>query len=142
MVLEEPQAVVDPVADDDGPHGISCIRHVDLQVNVVAVPTAFHLQPLPAFIGHVLEVQADVVSQALRRAGCDRNGAVDAVPLAIESQSDGFRDLERRGFVDLDRHREILDRDRSRQAERSRQASQCGHEPEAHGADGPRCAEI
>ena len=84
----------------------------DLQGNVIATSAALYFQQLSPFIGNVLEVEADVVNQAVRCAGGDGNIAVDAIPLAVKSTADGLRDLQRRRFCDLDHHGEILDRDR------------------------------
>ena len=85
--------MVDPVADDDGPHGVGRIWYVDLQIDVGAVPAASHLQPLPPFVGDIVQAQSDAVGYAIGCAGFNRDEAMDAIPRAVEAEANRLRYL-------------------------------------------------
>ena len=93
--IEEADAVANLVIDVDDARGVDRAGNVDLQIAVGSGLARIVLQLVSVFVGDAQDIEKERVVGALGSGILDRNGAVNAVPLADESECDFFADQGR-----------------------------------------------
>ena len=92
VATEEADAIADGVIDVDDARRIDRAGNVDLEIAVGSGLAGIVFQLVSVFVGDAQDIDKERVVGSLRSGILDRNGAVNAVPLADESQGDFFAD--------------------------------------------------
>ena len=125
VVLKKAQGVADAVMQGDGARDVGSAWDIDFELELAALPAAIDAQRLAAAvltIGGADVGQEKGIVEAAHAGIFDGNGAVDSVPCADELNLDGFGDVERRVWQDVQLHLEIAD---AQCARRGGRAAQC-----------------
>src|SRR5258708_11124802 len=83
--IEEADAVADGVIDVDDARRVNRIGNVDFEIAGGSGLSRIVLQLVSVFVGHAHNIEKERVVGSVRSRILDRNGAVNAVPLACES---------------------------------------------------------
>ena len=95
VAIEEADAVANGVVDVDDARRVDRVGNIDFQIAIGAGLAGIVLQLVSVFVGDARDIEKERVVGAVRSGILDRNGAVNAVPLADESQGDFFADQGR-----------------------------------------------
>ncbi len=102
VVFEITDAVADDVADLHRARGVHRVRDVDFQIAIAAGSLGLVLQLLAGAVGDRRDIQKQRVVRAARAGILDRDGAVNAVPLADEDEIDALLHQCRAVIADQD----------------------------------------
>src|ERR1035441_3793960 len=92
VTVEEADAITNGVVDVDYARGVDQIGNVDFEIAVGSGLARVVLQLISVFVGDAQDVEKQRVVGSLRAGILDWYGAVNAVPLAGEGESDFFAD--------------------------------------------------
>src|ERR1700693_5553763 len=90
--IEKADAVANGVIDVDDTRRIDRAGNVDFEIAGGSGLTRIVFQLVPVFVGDAHDIKKERVVGSMRSGIFDRDGAVNAVPLTGESESDFFAD--------------------------------------------------
>src|ERR1700693_5740609 len=90
--IEKADAIAHGVVDVDDARRVDRARNVDFEIACGSGLTRIVLQLVPVFVSDAHDIEKERVVGSVRSGIFDGNGAVNAVPLTDESESDFFAD--------------------------------------------------
>src|ERR1700681_4506950 len=90
--IEEADAVANGIIDVDDARRVNCAGNIDFEIAGGPGLRCIVLQLVPVFVGDAHDIEKECVVGAVRSGIFDGNGAVNAVPITDESESDFFAD--------------------------------------------------
>ena len=146
VIFEITDAVADNVVDLHRARGVDGVRDIDFQIAVVAGSFGFVLQLLSGAVGDGGDIQKQGVVRASRAGIFDRDGAMNAVPLADKDELDAL--LNQGGAISADRDDVLkvgnppaLCKERERQDDEASEEQKLNESPQVSAAKrAPECS--